>query len=130
MTPEEVKERGSAWLNPISPEAPQGIDARYEEIHELIRQQVAAMDRPDGGEVDWPKVVTDATQLLTQTSKDITIGAHAAYGMYRSQGLDGLATGIACLAEMWTRVGTICFLRHAESGAVRTRSVGWSINSP
>ena len=60
---------------------PAGADARYDPLHESIRNRVAALDAPTGGEVDWDSIVNDARTMLG-ASKDLVIASFLAFGLY------------------------------------------------
>jgi len=81
---------------------PAGADARYDPLHESIRNRVAALDAPTGGEVDWDSIVNDARTMLG-ASKDLVIASFLAFGLYERRGLEGLTLGLRVLAELMDR---------------------------
>jgi type VI secretion system protein VasJ len=89
------------YLVPCAGE-PAGADARYDPLHESIRNRVAALDAPTGGEVDWDAVVNDARTMLG-ASKDLVIASFLAFGLYERRGLEGLTLGVRVLAELMDR---------------------------
>ncbi|MEM9190414.1 MAG: type VI secretion system protein TssA [Myxococcota bacterium] len=95
-----LTEAVAAWLAPIPGDSPAGIDARYEPQHEALRGTISALESPTGGEVDWFEVVKDAGALLAEQSKDLLIASYLAYGLYETEGLGGLATGLTLLREL------------------------------
>lgn len=99
MSAEAAQARVAGWLAPIPGGAPAGSDARYDPLHEQIRAEAAKLDSPLGGLPDWAKLVRQAEQLTSQKSKDLLIQSYAAYGLYQTQGLLGLASGLFLLAE-------------------------------
>jgi type VI secretion system protein VasJ len=103
MSAEAALARVEGWLQPISEAAPAGADARYDPLHEQIRAEAAKLDSPMGGLPDWPNVVRQSQQLTTQKSKDLLILTYAAYGLYQTGGLLGLASGLFLVAESMDR---------------------------
>ncbi len=97
------QQQAEPWLLPISPDAPAGTDARYEAVHEQLRNQMDRLDMPTGGEVDWPDVVQRGASLLREVSKDVLISSYVAHGLYATSGLSGLATGLWLISEVVDR---------------------------
>lgn len=96
----EYQDRVAPWLEPIPGDEPAGPDARYEPDHEHIRAQAALLDAPTGGDVDWPDVIKKGEGLLVNKSKDLLIASYVAYGLYRTNGLVGLASGMYLISEL------------------------------
>lgn len=103
MSEEAARSRIEAWLAPIPGASPAGEDARYEPLHEQIRAEAAKLENPAGGPPDWAQLVKQAEQLTTQRSKDLLIESYAAYGLFQTEGLMGLASGVFLLAESMDR---------------------------
>lgn len=99
----DYQQRVDPWLEPIAGGEPGGADARYDPIHESIRDQVTSLDSPSGPDVDWPEVVKQGETLITSQSKDLLIACYAAYGLYQLEGLTGLAAGLWLVAELTDR---------------------------
>ena len=100
MTPEEIKERAKPWLTPVAGDAPAGADMRYENEYVELKEMIAKADDPAKPPVDWNQVVQFGDTILKNQSKDILVASYHAYGLFKIKGLDGLATGLASLAEM------------------------------
>jgi type VI secretion system protein VasJ len=136
MTLEDIRARAKRWTAPVSPEAPAGKDARYDARYELALAEIAKLDSPTAGTVDWRVVVDQTDYLLQTTTKDLQLGAHLAVAMYSLHGLDDLITGVALLtalieefwAEVWperkrlrARVNAIrWFVEHISAAMART----------
>ena len=97
---EQLKDRAKAWLLPIAGAPADPAAAKLEPAYQAIAAEVARLDRPDGGEVDWKKVSTLAEELLQSRTKDLLLGAYLAHALHRLRGIDGLATGATLLAEL------------------------------
>lgn len=99
-TIEELKPRAAPFLAPISPDAPAGKSAKMEPIYEEVDKEAAKLTGLTGGKIDWPGVVEKGSQILQKHSKDLRIAAFVSYGLYATQGIDGLVTGTVTMAEM------------------------------
>ncbi len=99
----DYQERVSGWLEPIVGDLPAGPEARYDIAYEYIRDQVASLDTPTGGQVIWPEILSKGEALLTTQSKDLLIASYSAYGLYQTEGLNGLASGLWLIAEIADR---------------------------
>ncbi|MEX1361826.1 MAG: type VI secretion system ImpA family N-terminal domain-containing protein, partial [Nannocystaceae bacterium] len=96
-TAQDVRTRAQALLAPISEAEPGGADAAYDPELDAIKSEVGKLDSPTGGEVDWEMVTRDSQAVLTGRSKDLLIACYAAYGLYETEKLPGLAVGLAVL---------------------------------
>ena len=94
-----ARTRAGALLRPISAEARAGRDARDDPRAELLRDEMLK----DGyTRRDWPRVEEAARTLLTDATKDIVVAASWASAAYETDGLPGLAAGLALLSGMLT----------------------------
>lgn len=127
MTVEDIRARAKRWMTPVSPDAPAGAHARHDPRYEQALAEVAKLDSPSGGTVDWKLVVDKTDDLLLTTTKDLQLGAHLAVAMYSLHGLDDLITGIALLTalveEFWADVWP-------ERKRIRARvnAIGWFVD--
>jgi len=103
MTEAAARARVEDWLAPIADGSPAGEDARYDPLHEEIRNEAAKIDSPTTGTTDWEKVVKDAEKLTKETAKDVLILSYASFGLYQNEGLLGLAGGLFLIAESMDR---------------------------
>jgi len=81
-------------------DGPTGADAKYEVEYEEMASQVARLGSISGEAVDWRRVVTLATTLLTSKSKDVTAAAYLCAGLFDVEGYGGLAAGLEVLADL------------------------------
>jgi type VI secretion system protein VasJ len=94
-----ARTRAGALLRPISAEARAGRDARDDPRAEQLRDEMLK----DGyTRRDWPRVEEAARTLLTDATKDIVVAASWASAAYETDGLPGLAAGLALLSGMLT----------------------------
>lgn len=96
----DPKALAAAWLAPIPGPNPAGSDATGSEEYQGLLAEVDKLQSPSGGTVAWPKVIQAGDVVLKRQAKDLRVACHLALGRYRSQGLAGLALGLAVLAEM------------------------------
>src|ERR1700676_1996530 len=101
---EQLKDRARPWMEPIPAAlAPAAGSAKFDPGYQAVAAEVAKLDMPAGGEVDWKKVAELSKELLRARTKDLLIGAWLAHALHRQRGLDGLATGTTLLAELIDR---------------------------
>lgn len=97
------RERAKPWLEPIPGPSPAGALARLDPVYEAVAGEVAKLDLPAGGEVNWKKVVGGAGDLLKDRSKDVVLAAYLAHALHVTGGLDGLGTGVTLVSELLDR---------------------------
>src|SRR3990172_8632069 len=100
MSNVELIERARPFVAPIEGSAPAGGPAKFDERYEAMVQEVAKLDAPTGGAVDWSAVVGQGTELLKSVSKDLLVASYLAQGMFVLEGLPGLSVGCTVLAEL------------------------------
>jgi len=124
LTPQDIRAQAQPWIQPISSEAPAGKSAKLDPVYEAIVKEVAKLESPVGGAVNWAKIVETGEELLKKNSKDLLIACYVAYGLYATRGLSGLVEGTSALAEMlegyWPTL-------YPEATRLRARSnaMGW-----
>ncbi len=126
LTPQDIKERARPWIQPISPEAPAGTPAKLDPAYESILNEVAKLESPAGGSVNWPKIVEAGGELLKKNSKDLLIASYLAYGLYATRGLSGLVEGTSALAELLESYWPTLFPELTRLKA-RSNAVGWFV---
>lgn len=94
---EDVQSRASELLAPISDAEPAGQNASVDPRYEEVRAQMASLDSPTGGEVEWDVVAKTTGELLKTTSKDLLIASYFSYALFQTEGATGLAVGLATL---------------------------------
>ena len=124
MSEEAAKGRAEAWLTPIPGASAAGEDARYDPLHEEIRAEAAKLDSPTTGMPNWEKLVKDAQKLTSTKSKDLLIESYAAYGLFQTEGLLGLAVGLYVLSESMDRFWEGLFPPAARLRA-RVNAISW-----
>ena len=98
MDVNELRERAQPWTAPISDAQPAGTNASADPQYADLREEVAKRDSPTGGQIQWRKVIDNATEVLQNRSKDLLVASYMAFGLYTSRGLDGLVTGVAVVS--------------------------------
>ncbi len=88
------------WLQPISPEAPAGIDAKYEASYESVMAEIAHLGAIDGRDILWKKIVEESSEILVGISKDLIVATYLTAGWFELEGLAGLQRGLALLTEL------------------------------
>jgi len=96
----EDQQTDSAVTRPIPGESPSGKPARYEHEFELIKLEIDKIAAMRAAEVEWAKVVENATGLLSTKSKDLLVASYLAVGSLHVRGYTGLADGIAVVTHL------------------------------
>jgi type VI secretion system protein VasJ len=92
-----ARSRAELLLRPISADVRAGRDARDDARAELLRDEMLK----DGyTRRDWPRVEEAARTLLCDATKDIVVAAFWASAAYETEGLPGLAAGLALLSGL------------------------------
>ena len=120
----DVSARVLAWLAPIDGPDGAGEDARYEVIYQQVRGEVAGLESPAAACVDWALVIEKAGQLLTNTSKDLSIACHLAYALGVTEGVAGWADAFSLL-ELWMQRYWATGFPSLQRGRARANAVGW-----
>ncbi len=94
-----LRARAAPWLAPIQGAAPAGATARFDPEYQALADEVAKLDTPTGGEVNWKRVVSGAGTMLQKKSKDLVMAAYLCHGLHVTQGLGGLVTGLVLISE-------------------------------
>lgn len=88
-------------IKPISEDAPTGINAKYEDEYEQLVAELGKAENLSGDTiVKWDVVSELAISILQNKSKDIVVACYLAHGLYRSNGLDGLGSGLNIIKTM------------------------------
>ena len=96
----QLRDRARPWLDPIPGPLPGGAPAKLEPAYQSIASEVAKLDVPSGGAIDWKRVADASGELLKTRSKDLVLGSYLAHALHVTNGIDGLTTGVTFLAEM------------------------------
>jgi type VI secretion system protein VasJ len=126
VTIEQLRERAKDWLEPVSAAAPAGKPAKADPTYEAVIAEVAKLESLTGGAVDWGTVLDSSGRLLRSTSKDLRLATYLAYGLYQTQGVDGLATGLVVVSELMERYWPGLFPELARMRG-RANAVSWLI---
>ncbi len=99
-TPEEVNSRAAPFLAPIAGPEPGGQNASFDPRYESVRSELAKLDSPTGGDVDWRMIGRSCDELLQGVTKDFLLASHKAYALLQLERWRGLAVGLAVVAGM------------------------------
>ncbi len=100
---EQLREKAKTWIEPCSAAAPAGAAAKTNPQYEAVITEMAKLEAVTGGQIDWNMVLDSSGKVLQSVSKDLRIATYLAYGLYQTQGLDGLATGLVMVSEIMDR---------------------------
>ncbi|MGV7215412.1 type VI secretion system protein TssA [Bradyrhizobium sp. UFLA05-112] len=107
---------------PVPGAVPAGADVRDAADFEQLEAEVRGMDADGPAAVDWRKVSKLSLHILANQSKDILIACWAVYGLFRIEGYQGLAVGLAILRGMvdahWEGLYPLIKRERARVGAV------------
>ena len=85
----------SLGKEPIRPDQPNGQEVRYDPQFEELQAEMGKLSSPYGaGSMDWAKVVSLASEILAQKSKDITVASYLAVGLIYTRQIEGLFLGL------------------------------------
>ncbi len=79
---------------PVPGDAPAGIDMKYEDEFQELKDQIDAMGAATG-DVSFDEIVNLATSILSDKSKDLTVASYLILGLTRTSGYAGVAEGLA-----------------------------------
>jgi type VI secretion system protein VasJ len=85
---------------PVAGGAPAGTDVRGVPEFEQLEAEVRRMDVDGPAAVNWGKVSSSALNILSTQSKDVLVASWATYGLFRTEGYQGLAVGLGILRGM------------------------------
>lgn len=84
-------------MQALSSAAPGGALARKGEDYETIASEVAKLESPSGGAVNWKTVASAGQAFLETKSKDFLISCYVTFGLLKTKGLKGLLEGLATI---------------------------------
>ncbi|WP_164940493.1 type VI secretion system ImpA family N-terminal domain-containing protein [Bradyrhizobium zhanjiangense] len=107
---------------PVPGPAPAGADIRDGAEFKRLEAEVRRVEFDCPSAVDWGKVTTRSLDILSRQSKDILVACWASYGLFKIEGYEGLAVGLALLREMvdahWEGLFPAIKQEHARIGAL------------
>ncbi len=65
-----------------------------------ITDEIAHLNLNGRRAVNWPNIVTKSESILRTHSKNLRVASYLAYGLYETNGLRGLATGLGLIGDM------------------------------
>ena len=85
---------------PIPGPHPAGENARFDDRHEAIRNEVDKLGRPEAEALDWGLIEEAGRALLTEKSKDYLIACYFGVAAYVRRGPPGLIEGLVALCTL------------------------------
>ena len=95
-----LAELAQPFIAPIPGGGRAGENARYNEQHQAIRNEVDKLGRPTAEEVDWELVRVAGREVLTSKSKDFLVASYFGVASYVQGGVEGLVTGLVALSAL------------------------------
>jgi predicted component of type VI protein secretion system len=95
-----LAEIAAPFVSPIPGGSRAGENARHDQRHEAIRDEVDKLGKPTAEQVSWQLVREAGRDLLTTKSKDFLIACYFAVASYAEEGVHGLVTGIAAVSAL------------------------------
>ncbi|HEX8698801.1 MAG TPA: type VI secretion system protein TssA, partial [Myxococcaceae bacterium] len=123
---DQLREKAKNWIEPVSAAAPAGATAKANPQYEAVIAEMTKLESVSGGAVDWPMVLDSSGKVLQSVSKDLRIATYMAFGLYQTQGLDGLATGLVVISEIMDRYWQGLFPELTRMRG-RANALGWLI---
>ncbi len=100
---EVILKEAEALAAPISAADPSGKNPAGDERYQELRVEVDKESAPTGEAVRWPRVAQLGAEILQKVAKDLLVAGYMTFGMYRAQGLQGLAIGFATVDLLFER---------------------------
>ncbi len=105
----------AAWLAPIGPEHPCGIDPAGREGFIDAQEELAKLTSPSGGLIDWSRVEMGSSTVLQHVSKDLRAAVWFALARAHRGGLSGLCLGFAVVIGLFEGFGDDIYPRRLRS---------------
>ena len=105
----------TAWLAPIDPSSPCGVDPAGREGFIDAQDELAKLASPSGGAVDWARVEAGSDAVLLRISKDLRAAAWFTLARAHRVGPSGLALGLTIVVGLFESFGEAIFPRKLRS---------------
>ena len=105
----------AAWLAPIDPSSPCGLDPAGREGFIDAQDELAKLASPSGGAVDWARVEAGSDAVLLRISKDLRAAAWFTLARAHRTGPPGLALGLTIVVGLLESFGEAIFPRKPRS---------------
>ncbi len=105
----------AAWLAPIDPSSPCGVDPAGREGFIDAQDELAKLASPSGGAVDWARVEAGSDAVLLRISKDLRAAAWFTLARAHRVGPSGLALGLTIVVGLFESFGEAIFPRKLRS---------------
>lgn len=88
---------------------PSGTNIRLDPDFEKLQAEVGKGDNPSAGPPDWRQVVKMGVSLTQTKSKDLLVASYLCMGLLKTEGLSGLADGLAIFRDILRVYWDTCF---------------------
>ena len=109
---------------PINEASPCGENIRYEAVFEELEAELAKQESLSAETVDWNKVNDLSVNILTNSSKDLLVGAYLCQSLLLKEGYSGLAVGLSVLADLSEKYWD-CLFPPAKRMRARATALVW-----
>jgi type VI secretion system protein VasJ len=92
-------------ISPVPGDEAVGSSIRYDEAFTQLETELAKLEQPAGGEVDWRLVEQGSADLLATRSKDLLLAAWLVRASWHRDGVAGLASGLGILRDLLANFG-------------------------
>ncbi len=94
-------DRAELGKTPVTENQPAGEDVRFEANYEALSDEIEKLSSPTAsGAVDWPRVIELCETILSGQSKDLLVACYLCTALTRTQGWEGLETGVHVLRDL------------------------------
>lgn len=112
---------------PVPGNSPAGSDIRGEEIFEKLSSEIEKMSSPSSaGGIDWQEVLDICVDILQNHSKDLLVASYLSLALTKTEGMLGLAKGIAIWRDVTTTYWDTLFPSKARMRG-RRNAIDWWI---
>jgi type VI secretion system protein VasJ len=96
----KLLESAEKFATPMSSDAPSGTDVAYDVDFEAIKLEIDKLTSVSGGQPSWRDVVEKSAVILEQRSRDLRLLSWSTVGRLQTNGIDGLAEGLAIMLRV------------------------------
>jgi type VI secretion system protein VasJ len=91
----------SLGKTPISDDQPTGTDVRYEPEFETLQAEIDKLSSPSAsGGIDWDKVNTLSSEILSSKAKDLLVASYLAVAQLHTRQIEGFSVGLRVYIDL------------------------------
>lgn len=118
---QQLNQRWSDWLQPISPEKPAGEDLTYHDTFQEIKEEIAKLSG-----INYSLIIAESEIILKQSSKDIRVATYYCLARLYIDGAEGFADGVELLAGLLNKFGSLIYPSRLN---IRKNALEWLANA-